>query len=239
MNVLVTGGASGLGRAITRRLGKDKGICLYFTYCDSLVEAQKIEQALSNATAMRCDFYSKESVDELTTKMGDMDLDVLVNNAMPGMTEKHFHKMEADVFCDSFRNAVMPTIRITQCAITLFRKRKFGKIITVLTSALINRPPIGWSEYVANKAYLHSLSKSWAVENAKFNITSNCVSPSLMRTELTKGLDDRIVEDLERNHPLKRLLTTEEAAEALWLLLRATQHLNGANLLINSASDVI
>ena len=65
---------------------------------------------------------------------------------------------------------LIPTILITQSVLNDFRKKKKGKIITILTSFLLNTPPIGASTYVANKAYLGSLVKSWATENIKFNI---------------------------------------------------------------------
>ncbi|MFZ0035366.1 MAG: SDR family oxidoreductase, partial [Sedimentisphaerales bacterium] len=127
---------------------------------------------------------------------------------------------------------------ITQEAIKLFRKKKFGKIINILTSFLINKPPTGLSEYVAKKAYLLSLSKSWAVENADFNISSNCISPSFMQTELTSSMDERIVEQLIKVHPLKRLLRPEEVAESVLFFINSPQHVNGVNLVINAAQDI-
>ena len=133
----------------------------------------------------------------------------------------------------------MPTLRITQQAIKEFRKKKNGRIITVLTSYLTNRPPIGLSEYVANKAYLLSLSRSWAVESVRFNITSNCVSPSMMKTSLTNHLDERQIEDITNSNPLKRLVTPEEVADAVFYLASASPQINGVNLLINGGVDVI
>ena len=123
--------------------------------------------------------------------------------------------------------------------ITLFRKKKFGKIITILTSAIINKPPLGYSEYAAVKAYIGSLSKSWASENADFNITSNCISPSFMQTNLTKDTDERTIEAIIQLTPLKKLLTTEEVAEAVSYFVSCSQHINGTNLLMNSGSDII
>ncbi len=147
--------------------------------------------------------------------------------------------MSLDVFNDGFRENVLPVIQITQQAIKQFRKKKFGKIITILSSAIINKPPVGWSEYAANKAYLLSMSKSWATENAAFNITSNCISPSLMLTNLTSDMDERLVETYEQNHPLKKALSTSEVAETVAYLVGATQQINGTNLIINSGTDVV
>lgn len=107
------------------------------------------------------------------------------------------------------------------------------------TSFLINKPPLGLSAYVAEKAYLTSLSKSWANENASFNITSNCIAPSMMLTPFTSGLDERVMENVVQAHPFKRLLTPDETADTIWLLLQAPQHINGSTLIINGGMDVI
>jgi NAD(P)-dependent dehydrogenase (short-subunit alcohol dehydrogenase family) len=121
----------------------------------------------------------------------------------------------------------------------LFRKKRYGKIITVLTSYLVNRPPTGLSEYVANKAYLESLSKSWAVEGASYGITANCISPSMMRTQLTSDLDERVIEEISIRHPFGKIVTPEEVADAVSFMVSSTQQINGVNLLINGGEDVI
>ena len=115
---------------------------------------------------------------------------------------------------------------------------KSGKIITILTSALVDKPPSGASSYVANKAYLQSLVKSWAVENKKFNITSNSVSPSLMLTKLTSDIDERIIDQIIDNHPLKKILETSEVAETVAFLVNSSQQINGIDLVINSAESI-
>jgi NAD(P)-dependent dehydrogenase (short-subunit alcohol dehydrogenase family) len=134
---------------------------------------------------------------------------------------------------------VLPLIRITQELISQFRKKRFGKIITVLTSSIANKPPAGYSEYVAAKSYIASLSKSWANENASFNITSNCISPSFMQTAFTDDTDVRVVEEMINSHPLKRILTTDEVADSVLFLVNSTQQINGINLLMNAANDII
>jgi 3-oxoacyl-[acyl-carrier protein] reductase len=151
----------------------------------------------------------------------------------------HFHKIKAVYFAESFNNNIIPTIRVTQQALLSFRKNKFGKIITVLSAAILNTPPVGWSEYVATKNYLLSLSKSWATENSSFGITSNCISPAFMKTALTSDTDERIVEEMEKSHPLNKLLTTEEVAENIAWMVQCTQQINGINLIINAGANVI
>lgn len=155
------------------------------------------------------------------------------------MRTKHFHQSDPAEFLASFSNNVMPTLRITQQAIKEFRKRKAGRIITVLTSYLVNKPPVGLSEYVANKAYLLSLSRSWSAESSRYGVTANCVSPSMMKTSLTSHLDDRQIEDVLNDSPLRRLVTPDEVADAVFYLATASPQINGVNLLMNGGADVI
>jgi NAD(P)-dependent dehydrogenase (short-subunit alcohol dehydrogenase family) len=238
-NILVTGGASGLGEAITRKLASISGNSVLFTFNRSAEKAEQIQRDFPQARAIACDFRNPEDLKRLFSRMKEVDLDVLVNNALAGMTRKHFHKMESTIFLDSFEVNVLPTLQITQQAILLFRKKRYGKIITVLTSYLVNRPPTGLSEYVANKAYLESLSKSWAVESASYGITANCISPSMMRTQLTSDLDERVIEEISTRHPFGKIVTPEEVAEAVSFMVSSTQQINGINLLINGGEDVI
>lgn len=237
--ILITGGASGLGGAITRSFAATGGDKVYFTFNKSSDEAAQIEREFPTAVGIACDFRDSRSLDLLLDRIAAMDLDVLVNNALTGMTMKHFHRTDPSEFLTGFTANVMPVLRLTQAAITEFRKKKRGRIITILTSFLINRPPVGLSEYVANKAYLLSLSKSWAAENARFNITANCVSPSMMMTALTAQLDDRQIEESTNGNPLKRLVTPEEVGEAVRFLANASQQINGVNLLMNGGADVV
>jgi NAD(P)-dependent dehydrogenase (short-subunit alcohol dehydrogenase family) len=137
-------------------------------------------------------------------------------------------------FVNSFAANVVPVIRITQGAIRHFRTKKAGKIINILTSYLVGTPPAGSAEYTANKAYLEALSRSWAAENARFNITSNNIYPSFMRTGLTADVDQRLIDIMERKHPLKRLLQPEEVAEAVHFLAGASQHINGVGIVMDA-----
>lgn len=238
MNIVITGGASGLGETITKTLAANPENHVFFTYSNSQANAQKIEKEFGNTKAFKCDFKNQADVDSLIEIIKTMQIDVLINNAYHGTPIKnYFHKIPTTDFSEEFQQNIMPTMAITQAVLTNFRKAKSGKIITVLTSFLINTPPIGASSYVACKAYLASMVKSWANENAKFNITSNSVSPSFMMTGLTSDTDERIIEQMEQAHPLKKLLTTEEVAETIKFLVSASIQLNGVDIPINAASD--
>lgn len=239
MNILVTGGASGLGAAVVRKLAQSNQNFVYFTYSKSSVSALQIEKEFTNAKSIKCNFSDENDINHLLKIIPEIDTDVLVNNAYHGEYLKtYFHKTASEDFTNDFTINILPIIKITQSAILYFRKKKSGKIITILTSLLADTPPAGTGVYSANKAYLKQLTKVWASENIKFNISSNAISPGFMQTSLTSATDERIVEQLTETHPLKKLLRIEEVAEAVDFFAHASSQINGVDLLINAGINI-
>ena len=99
MNILVTGGASGLGKSITEKLSNNKNYTIYFTFCNSKENASKISSNFPNSKAIKCDFNDLKTVNSLCEMIPDLNLDVLINNAYSGdFITKHFNKIPVDVF---------------------------------------------------------------------------------------------------------------------------------------------
>lgn len=237
MNILITGGASGLGEALTRKLAAGTANKVYFTYNGSEAKAHSLEAEFANAKALHCNFTDEASVSRLAAMLTELSPDALVNNAYIGsFIDAHFHKTPAPDFLREFQNNVMPAISLTQAAIQVFRKKKSGRIVTVLSAALVNTPPMGASAYVANKAYLEAMVKVWATENARFNISSNAVSPSFMQTSFTGSIDERLVQQMLESHPLRRFIEPEEVADAVAYLLSSSAQVNGINVVLNAGA---
>ena len=241
MNILVTGGNSGLGKATVELLAKE-GHKLYFSYypveqCEK--EAQDMLQANNSLTAIPLNFCEKVSVDTFCERIKEYEIDVLVNSAYAGKAQgKRFHQTPADDFLSSFQYNTIPTIKITQSCIEGMRKRKYGKIINIITSYVIDTPPVGFSVYTATKAYLRQISKTISKEYASFNITSNCLLPEYMNTNFGK-VDDYQLEQMTMAHPLKKLLTPLEVAEVIVHLVNSSQQLNGVEIPINAAQHIM
>ena len=157
---------------------------------------------------------------------------------MPAPQGVHFHKTAPEDYAKAFEMNVMPVIRITQACVAGMRKRKFGKIINIITSYVMDVPPTGFSVYTATKAYIRQLSKSWSKELGRFNITSNCVLPDYMQTSFGQ-VEDFQLEQMKSAHPLKELLKPEEVAEVVCHLIQSSQQLNGVEIPINAAQHII
>lgn len=235
MNILITGGGNGLGEAITKLLATNKEHFVYFTYVKSDRKAKEIETLFPNTKAIKCDFNDDIEVDSLINHIQDFKIDALINNAYVGQAvNKHLHKTNASDLVSAINSNIAPVVSITNACVLFFRKNGGGKIISILSSFLDSTPPAGTAVYLANKAILLQLSKSWATENIKYNISSNCISPSFMLTDFTKDTDDRIIEELVNNHPLKKLLDPIEVAKVVEMLIASSAHLNNQNIVINA-----
>lgn len=240
MNILVTGGSSGLGKAIVEKMAKDVQNTLYFTYNTHSKEAASMVDLYPNVQAKQCDFTDKNDLSKLLDSIVGWNLDILVNNAYAGKAQGvHFHKHSETDFLNDFEKNVLPVVAITQKALETFRKKKSGKIINILTASLFNQPPVGYSLYAANKAYIWQLSKSWSKEYIKYGITSNCISPNFMETRLTSDTDERIIEQMRLEHPLKNLLTPDEVADCVCFLVNASSQINGVNIPINAGQSIL
>lgn len=239
MNIIITGGSSGLGKALVEACAASAGHQVLFTYCRHEDEAQALAGQYANVRAVQVDFTDEASVGLFVQRLADEQVDVLINNAYAGTAQGvHFHKTAPDDFSKAFHDNVMPVIRITQACAQGMRKHKFGKIINIITSYVMDVPPTGFSVYTATKAYIRQLSKSWSKELGRFNITSNCILPDYMQTDFGK-VEDFQLEQMKEAHPLKKLLQPEEVAGIIVSLLEASQQLNGVEIPVNAAQHII
>lgn len=241
MNILITGGTSGLGKATVELLANEDHK-IWFSYLateEYEKVANEIESKYSNVKAIPLNFCESESVDSFCGELKNWDIEVLVNCTYVGKPQTAmFHKIAPDDFLKAFQMNIIPTVKITQAVLEGMRKRRFGKIVNIITEAVIGLPPVGYTLYAANKAYLMELSNIWNKEYAPYNITSNCILPAYMQTQFAE-LDDWQREKMIKDHPLKKLLTPEEVATTIKFFVDATQQVNGIKLTINAGTKLM
>ncbi len=239
MNILITGGSSGLGRALVERLASNLENKISFTYCSNESSAKELMCKYSNVSAYQVDFRKTDSVVAFTEQLAISEVEALINNAYSGKAQgTHFHKTDISDFEVAFNNNILPTIMITQACLNGMRKRKYGKIINIITSYVMDVPPAGFSVYASTKAYIRQLSKSISKEYGRYNITSNCILPDYMSTPFGKVAEFQL-EQMITAHPLKKLLQPEEVADVIVNVLKASQQLNGVEIPINAAQHIL
>lgn len=220
--VLVTGGTRGIGRGIVECVAK-AGFSVIFTYVRSTKEAQDIEEmARAEGLAISgypCDGADAPSVshlmDTLVTKYGPPL--ALVNNAgitadalLCNMSVNQWDKV-IDVNLKSaflFSKAVLPSMMEAR-----------NGVILHMSSVTAIKGNVGQSNYAATKAALLGMSRTLALEVARFNIRVNSILPGLVDTEMVGEIPENQRKSLERKIPLKRLCTVNEIGELVKFLI--------------------
>jgi len=230
---LVTGGASGIGAAVARRLAADG---LHVVVAD--LDADAAEKVASDVGG---EAWPVDLGD--TTALADVsvDVDVLVNNA--GIQHvAPVHEFPPERFAAILRLMVEAPFLLVRAALPKMYERGFGRVVNISSVHGLVASPYK-SAYVTAKHALEGLSKVVALEGGGQGVTSNCVSPAYVRTPLVEkqiadqalvhGIsEDRVVEEVMLTETaIKRLVEPDEVAELVsWVVSDAAAYVNGASL---------
>lgn len=215
--VLITGGATGIGKATALAFAQ-KGYDVYITY-------NKTAPDYDGVTALKCDL---SNIDDIKRLFADFSsLDVLVNNAGVSII-----KMINDVTPEDYESLMSVNSRAVyfcgKYAAELMLKRHSGAIINVSSI---------WGEVGASCETLYSMSKAGVIgftkalaqELAPSGITVNCVSPGIIDTRMNAAFSK---EELADEVPLGRLGTPEEVASTI-LLLAENGYITGQDISVS------
>jgi 3-oxoacyl-[acyl-carrier protein] reductase len=216
--ILVTGSTRGIGRAIAERCaaaGDTVGV-----HGRSLESAERVAREIGSANTIpfAADFGDPASaralVESFVARTGRID--GLVNNAGGGRAVA-FRGLTLDGWRETFRLNLESALSAAQAAYIVMRKQKSGAIVNI--ASISAHGPGGWmgADYAAAKAALVSLTKSLALEAARFGIRCNAVSPGLVETDMTAALTEENRAGLRI--PLGRLAQPAEIAGAVAFLL--------------------
>jgi 3-hydroxybutyrate dehydrogenase len=233
---MVTGGASGIGRACAERLsaaGADVVVV------DRDAEAAEAVAKAVGGTAVAVDLSDLEAVDAL-----DLAVDVLVNNA--GLQHvAPLHEFPVDRFSLILKLMLEAPFRLVRGALPHMYERGWGRVVNVSSVHGLRASPYK-SAYVTAKHGLEGLSKVIALEGAEHGVTSNCVNPGYVRTPLVENQiadqakahgmseDDVVAQVMLGPAALKRLLEPAEVADAVaWLCSPAALSVTGTSLVMD------
>ncbi|MEU2775059.1 3-hydroxybutyrate dehydrogenase [Streptomyces sp. NPDC007162] len=231
--VLVTGAASGIGRACAEVFAA-AGAEVYVV--DRAAEAAKEVAAAIDGVAVVSDLSQAEAVDALPD-----DADILVNNA--GLQHvAPVHEFPPELFSLIQRVMVEAPFRILRRTLPHMYAQGWGRVVNI-SSVHGLRASAYKSAYVTAKHALEGLSKVVALEGAAHGVTSNCINPGYVRTPLVEeqvahqALAHGIpaVEVMDRvflaRTAIKRLIEPAEVAEAaLWLCAERSGCLTGTSI---------
>ena len=238
-SALVTGAASGIGRACALRLSR-AGAAVTVLDLDGEAAGEVAESI--GGEALQADLSDSGVLDGL-----EVDADIVVNNA--GM--QHVAAVEdfpPERFSMIVRIMLEAPFRIVQKALPGMYEKGWGRVINISSIHGQVASPYK-SAYISAKHGLEGFSKTVALEGGPRGVTSNCICPAYVRTPLvenqiseharTHGIpEDEVVEKIMLTEPaIKRLIEPEEVAEfAAFLCTPEASFINGASLVMDGAA---
>lgn len=239
---VVTGGAKGIGKAICQvfaQIGVNV-IILDIAEEDGLATIRELKEQFNvDADFFLTDLGSKTSIAESTAKVESTNnVDILVNNAGVGILNKAEDLLEEEWDKTLSVNAKGVFFASQSFGRRMIERRK-GKIINIASQAGVVAIDLH-AAYCASKAAVISLTKTLALEWAKYGINVNAVSPTVVLTEMgEKAWGGKEGEALKRLIPNGRFAYPDEiAAATVFLASDASAMINGENIVIDGGYTI-
>jgi NAD(P)-dependent dehydrogenase (short-subunit alcohol dehydrogenase family) len=236
---VVTGAAAGLGRSYARRLADD-GFDLVLVDLDSC-DATEADVAAAGAESMSAlvDVTDPDAVTRLAAAVEERfrGCDVLVNNAgiypLTSLDELTFEEYRRVMATNA--DSVFLT---GKAFVPGMRERRFGRIINIATQVNWMALP-GVVAYVASKMAVIGLTRTMATELGADDITVNCISPGLVRTDTNVATHDPGVWETVRtmSQVIPRTIMPDDVAGLVSFLASDDASLiTGQNFLVNAGA---
>ncbi|MDX1688879.1 MAG: 3-oxoacyl-ACP reductase FabG [Candidatus Promineifilaceae bacterium] len=218
---LITGAGNGIGRATAVRFAQE-GAKLILNDLDEegLEESRaEVEAAGGDAVVVVANVADRadvqRAVDSAVETFGR--LDVLINNAgitRDGLTtrikEGDVRHMSDDQWDAVLEVNLKGTWLCAQAAAVPMIRQESGRIVNTASVAALGN--IGQANYSASKAGVIGLTKTLALEWARFNIAVNCIAPGAVKTSMTETIPEKVMQGLLNRIPFHRLADPEEVA---------------------------
>jgi 3-oxoacyl-[acyl-carrier protein] reductase len=233
--VLVTGAASGMGRA-TARLLADEGAVVGLLDRDAPgleVVAGELAEAGAEAHHVVADLADLEAIGGAVAAVRGAlgPIDGLVNNAGVSVPAPIDHETYEDAWALTMAVNLTAYARMIRACLDDLRRDGTGRIVNIASTEGLGATAM-ISPYTASKHGVIGLTRGLAVELGPSGVTVNCVCPGPIRTGMTAAIPDEAKERFARRRvPMRRYGDPEEVAHAIVsLLLPAMSYVTGAVL---------
>ncbi len=218
-NVLITGGARGIGRVTAMRLLAD-GFSVAFTFAHSSEAAEEFIATDRNrlhayAGDIRDEGRNRAIVEDVVARFGS--LDALVNNAGIRRDSLMFN-MSTDQWREVMDINLQGAFSMTQAALPVMLKQRRGSIVNVASISGLHGV-VGQTNYAAAKGGLIAMTRSLAREIARSGVRVNCVAPGFVETDMTANLDADVKRNMIHDIPMRRAVRADEVAAGIAFLL--------------------
>ena len=237
--ILITGANGGIGYAISELLLKNNAK-LDLIYHKNKQNIERLirdnPDKLQDISIHQVDLTNDEELkDVLTTITSTNPADIFIHSPTYPTPHKSIMNTEWSEFQNHIELQSKAFFQITKSLFPNMKKQKMGRIISILTSYVVNEPPSGLSDYVVAKYSLLGLSKCMAIELGKFGIRVNSISPSIVNTPLIDKLPSKFKEIISSQIPLENKFAepSDVAGLALFLCTDYSNYISGENILLS------
>lgn len=218
--VVITGGAAGIGAAAAQKFVEE----------GAHVFVWDVKQPdNTSAKFMKVNIANYEEVETATKSIVAQcgRVDILINNA--GITrDASLQKMTHENWQQVLDVNLTGVFYCTKAISPFMIQNNYGRIIN--TSSIVGLyGNYGQTNYAATKSGVIGLTKTWARELGKHNITVNAVAPGFIATDMIATVPQKVIELMREKVPLKKLGTPEDVANCyLFLASNEAQFISGA-----------
>ncbi len=210
---IVTGGASGLGLAIAKKLHADGARVALLDLNEAALQSAAREVG-PNATAFPIDLTNQEQVESTVNKIGEQHgrIDILVNSAgVTGATNIKSHEVDITNLRFVFDVNFMASFFTSRAALPWMLKRNYGRVLHI-ASVAGKEGNAGMLAYSASKAAVIGMTKVQGKEYAETGITVNALAPAVIQTPMVDAMPPEQVRYMTDKIPMKRCGTLSEIA---------------------------
>lgn len=231
-SVVVTGAARGIGFEIARLFLAAGAKVAVWDYSEERLAHARTELKSANAFFQVVDVTNIGRVEKAAAEL-PFDIDILVNNA--GITrDKSFAKMTDDDFSSVIDTNLGGVFHVTQKLLPKFSNTHSNKRIINISSVVALYGNFGQTNYVAAKAGVIGMTKTWARELARKGFTVNAIAPGFTATPMVEAMPEDVRTTMASKVPVARLGTPADIANAcLFLASDEASYINGAVLSVD------
>ena len=240
---LVTGASRGLGAAMARKLGAC-GARVGVNYFGSPDKARRVVEDIrrggGEAEAFQADVRDEGEVERMVREVQQRfgPVDILVVNATGPQPFIKLEELTWRGCLDQLEFFVKSPLLLAKAVVGGMKQRRYGRIINIGSEVLEKGVP-EFSNYVSAKGAQLGLTRSWAMELAKHNITVNLVAPGWIPTERHDDDPQEMKEAYARAVPMGHMGEHEDVAEAVaFLASDAAKFITGQKLSVNGGNTL-
>ncbi|AKI96604.1 3-oxoacyl-[acyl-carrier-protein] reductase [Kosmotoga pacifica] len=230
--VIITGAASGIGRASARKFCEEGAIVIACDLNEELLNslAEETKDLPGEVIPKRLSVTDREAIKALVAEIKDKygRIDGLVNNA--GITRDALIQKMSEEDWDAVINVNLKGVfNMTQFVVPVMIGQGYGSIVN--TSSVVGvYGNIGQTNYAATKGGVIAMTKTWAKEFTRrgAKIRVNAVAPGFIKTPMTEKVPEKVIKMMEEKIPLKRMGEAEEIANVyLFLISDESSYITG------------